>query len=61
MDIPALQGAIAETGVPVHGVVDRDHWKDEFRLSSPNPEARERGRKGHNANTAAQCAVRSDG
>ncbi|MFO1093131.1 MAG: sugar phosphate isomerase/epimerase family protein [Planctomycetaceae bacterium] len=45
MDIPALQGAIAETGVPVHGVVDRDHWKDEFRLSSPNPEARERGRK----------------
>lgn len=43
-DIPALQAAIAETGVPVHGVVDGEHWKDEFRLSSPNPEARGRGR-----------------
>jgi len=44
-DIPALQAAIAETGVPVHGVVDGEHWKDEFRLSSPNPEARERGKQ----------------
>lgn len=44
-DIPALQAAIASTGVPVHGVVDGEHWKDDFRLSSPNPEARDRGRR----------------
>lgn len=44
-DIPALREAIAQTGVPVHGVVDGEHWKDEFRLSSPDPEARARGVK----------------
>ena len=44
-DIAALQQAIEETGVPVHGVVDGEHWKDDFRLSSPDPEARERGVK----------------
>jgi hexulose-6-phosphate isomerase len=42
-DIPALQAVIAETGVPVHGVVDGVHWGDDHRLSSPNPTARERG------------------
>jgi hexulose-6-phosphate isomerase len=42
-DIPALQAAIAETGVPVHGVVDGVHWGDDHRLSSLNPAARERG------------------
>jgi hexulose-6-phosphate isomerase len=42
-DIPALQAAIAETGVPVHGVVDGVHWGDDHRLSSPNPAARDRG------------------
>ncbi len=41
-DIPALQQAIAETGVPVHGVVDGVHWK--HHLSSPDPNVREIGR-----------------
>lgn len=42
--IDDLNRAIAETGVPVHGVVDMVHWGDDHRLSSPNPEARERGK-----------------
>lgn len=44
-DVAALREAIAETGVPVHGVVDGVHWSDNFRLSSPDPAARERGRE----------------
>ncbi len=40
-DISALQKAIAETGVPVHGVVHGTHW--EQRLSSPDPKLREAG------------------
>ncbi len=43
-DVAALRDAIAETGVPVHGVVDGVHWGDDYRLSSPDPAARERGR-----------------
>ena len=43
-DVAALREAIAETGVPVHGVVDGVHWSDNYRLSSPDAEARERGR-----------------
>lgn len=42
-NIPALQEAIAETGVPVHGLVDGVHWKD--RLSSPDEATRNRGRE----------------
>ncbi|MEW4526632.1 sugar phosphate isomerase/epimerase family protein [Maioricimonas sp. JC845] len=42
-NIPALQEAIAETGVPVHGLVDGVHWKD--RLSSPDEATRDRGRE----------------
>jgi hexulose-6-phosphate isomerase len=41
-DIPALQAAIKQTGVPVHGVVDGVHWNQ--RLSSPDPQVREIGR-----------------
>jgi hexulose-6-phosphate isomerase len=44
-DVAALREAIAETGVPVHGVVDGVHWSDNFRLSSPDAAARERGRE----------------
>ena len=43
-DVAALREAIAETGVPVHGVVDGVHWSDNYRLSSPDAAARERGR-----------------
>ncbi|QDU39734.1 L-ribulose-5-phosphate 3-epimerase UlaE [Maioricimonas rarisocia] len=42
-NIPALQEAIAETGVPVHGLVDGVHWND--RLSSPDEATRDRGRE----------------
>lgn len=42
-DIDALKRAVADTGVPVHGVVDNVHWGDDHRLSSPDPAARERG------------------
>ncbi|MFG0332887.1 MAG: TIM barrel protein, partial [Maioricimonas sp. JB049] len=42
-NIPALQEAIAETGVPVHGLVDGVHWKE--RLSSPDEATRDRGRE----------------
>lgn len=42
-DIPALQQAISETGVPVHGVVHGTHWNQ--RLSSPDPKLRDAGRE----------------
>ncbi len=42
-DIPALQKAIEQTGVPVHGVVHGTHWKQ--RLSSPDPKLRDAGRE----------------
>ena len=41
-DLKALNAAIDETGVPVHGVVDMVHWKQ--RLSDPDPSVREVGR-----------------
>ena len=41
-DLRALNEAIDETGVPVHGVVDMVHWKQ--RLSDPDPAVREIGR-----------------
>lgn len=41
-DIAALNEAIDQTGVPVHGVVDMVHWKQ--RLSDPDPAVREVGR-----------------
>lgn len=41
-DIAALNEAIDETGVPVHGVVDMVHWNQ--RLSDPDPAVREVGR-----------------
>ena len=41
-DTTALREAIAQTGVPVHGVVDGVHWQQ--RLSSPAPKVREVGR-----------------
>lgn len=44
-DVAAMREAIEETGVPVHGVVDGVHWSDNFRLSSPDASARERGRE----------------
>jgi len=40
-DLDALNRAIKQTGVPVHGVVDMVHWKQ--RLSSPDPKVREIG------------------
>ena len=43
-DIPALNEAIEETGVPVHGVVDSVHWNQ--RLSDPDPKVREIGLNG---------------
>lgn len=44
MDTEGLRKACAEIGLPMHGVVYNKHWK--MRLSSPNPEVRETGRKG---------------
>lgn len=41
-DLAALNRAIDETGVPVHGVVDMVHWNQ--RLSDPDPAVREVGR-----------------
>lgn len=43
--VEELRTAIRETGMPVHGVVDMVHWRDDSRLSSPDPAARERGRE----------------
>lgn len=40
-DLTALNEAIDETGVPVHGVVDMVHWNQ--RLSDPDPAVREVG------------------
>jgi hexulose-6-phosphate isomerase len=37
-----VRKASAATGMPVHGVVDMEHWK--IRLSSPDPKVREEGR-----------------
>ena len=44
MDIEGLKKACAEVGLPMHGVVYNKHWK--MRLSSPESEVREIGRKG---------------
>ncbi|MFP6855311.1 MAG: TIM barrel protein, partial [Opitutales bacterium] len=44
MDVEGLRKACAEMNMPMHGVVYNKHWK--MRLSSPNPEVREIGRKG---------------
>ncbi|MFT7638926.1 MAG: L-ribulose-5-phosphate 3-epimerase [Pirellulaceae bacterium] len=41
-DTKALREAVAETGFPVHGVVDMVHWND--RLSSPDQAIRDKGR-----------------
>ena len=42
-DIPALRQLCTEVEMPIHGVVDMVHWKD--RLSSPDLEIRDRGRR----------------
>lgn len=42
-DLDALNRAVQQVGLPVHGVVDMVHWKE--RLSSPNPAVREIGRE----------------
>ena len=44
MNVDGLRKACAEVGMPMHGVVYNKHWK--MRLSSPDPETREIGRKG---------------
>ncbi|SVD97432.1 uncharacterized protein METZ01_LOCUS450286, partial [marine metagenome] len=44
MQIDGLKKALAEVGLPMHGVVYNKHWK--VRLSSPKPETREASRKG---------------
>tara|TARA_Y100001934_G_C12232211_1_gene715936 strand:- start:219 stop:1088 length:870 start_codon:yes stop_codon:yes gene_type:complete len=44
MNLDGLRKACAEVEMPMHGVVYNKHWK--MRLSSPNPETREIGRKG---------------
>jgi hexulose-6-phosphate isomerase len=44
MQIDGLKDALAEVGLPMHGVVYNKHWK--VRLSSPKPETREASRKG---------------
>ena len=44
MQIDGLKKALAEVGLPMHGVVYNKHWK--VRLSSPNEETREASRKG---------------
>ncbi|TWT56908.1 Xylose isomerase-like TIM barrel [Thalassoglobus neptunius] len=41
-DLNALNRAMKQTGMPVHGVVDMVHWKQ--RLSDPDPAVREIGR-----------------
>jgi len=42
-DAKSLRAASAQTGVPVHGVVDSVHWRQ--RLSSPDEKARQIGRE----------------
>tara|TARA_Y100000588_G_C14201906_1_gene902865 strand:- start:567 stop:1427 length:861 start_codon:yes stop_codon:yes gene_type:complete len=44
MDLVGLKKACSEFGLPMHGVVYNKHWK--MRLSSPNEEVRDIGRKG---------------
>ena len=44
MQIEGLKKALAEVGLPMHGVVYNKHWK--VRLSSPKEETREASRKG---------------
>ena len=44
MQIDGLKQALAEVGLPMHGVVYNKHWK--VRLSSPKEEIREASRKG---------------
>ena len=44
MDLGGLKKACSEVGLPMHGVVYNKHWK--MRLSSPNEEVRDIGRKG---------------
>ena len=44
MDFVGLKKACSEVGLPMHGVVYNKHWK--MRLSSPNEEVRDIGRKG---------------
>ena len=44
MQIDGLKKALAEVGLPMHGVVYNKHWK--VRLSSPKEETREASRKG---------------
>ena len=44
MQVDGLKKALAEVGLPMHGVVYNKHWK--VRLSSPKPETREASRKG---------------
>ena len=44
MDLVGLNKACSEVGIPMHGVVYNKHWK--MRLSSPNEEVRDIGRKG---------------
>jgi hexulose-6-phosphate isomerase len=38
-----LMTACEETGIIVHGAIDSVHWKEEYRLSSPDSAARARG------------------
>jgi len=44
MQVEGLKKALAEVGLPMHGVVYNKHWK--VRLSSPKEETREASRKG---------------
>jgi len=41
LDPDEVRAASRETGMPVHGVVDMQHWQ--IRLSSPDPATRQRG------------------
>ena len=55
MQIDGLKKALAEVGLPMHGVVYNKHWK--VRLSSPKEEAREASRKGLEAAMRESKAV----
>ena len=44
LKIPELIAARDATELPIHGVVDMVHWKNEYRLSSPDEASRNRGR-----------------
>lgn len=43
LDKEAALKASKETGIVIHGVIDSVHWGDDYRLSSPNEEARAKG------------------